>query len=277
MGVAFVSVTQSGWDTHVGQFDRGQAANIYGSRMNWTARWEPGGRSAGFGRFEFDADRDDGRVRADTGSAEFAGWPRPLPACDERGDDWRRRRGRTGDREEQRDGSAIWWTLAGADNARFIPMTLRRRFTLRWGSTGPRASTIRHRDAGTTTSTERATAGSGRWKRCSGEARTFRCRYGAGGDGRGERAGAVTGVDRCDCGRVPGAGGPDAAGAGVRARLFGNLLPNATVTWSVNQPAATISSQGLVTAKGLATIRITARAGSVSGEAAIQSIPSRWK
>ena len=29
MGVAFVSVTQSGWDTHVGQFDRAQASNIY--------------------------------------------------------------------------------------------------------------------------------------------------------------------------------------------------------------------------------------------------------
>ena len=29
LGVSFVNVTQGGWDTHVGQFDRGIAANIY--------------------------------------------------------------------------------------------------------------------------------------------------------------------------------------------------------------------------------------------------------
>ena len=29
MGVSFISVTQSGWDTHVGQFDRGQGTTIY--------------------------------------------------------------------------------------------------------------------------------------------------------------------------------------------------------------------------------------------------------
>ncbi len=29
MGVSFISVTQSGWDTHVGQFDRSQATTIY--------------------------------------------------------------------------------------------------------------------------------------------------------------------------------------------------------------------------------------------------------
>ncbi len=29
MGVAFISVTHSGWDTHVGQFDRAQTSNIY--------------------------------------------------------------------------------------------------------------------------------------------------------------------------------------------------------------------------------------------------------
>ena len=53
-------------------------------------------------------------------------------------------------------------------------------------------------------------------------------------------------------------------------------IPNAAVTWAVNLPAAaSISSSGLVTAKGLATIRVTARSGSVTGEAAIQSTPSR--
>ncbi len=30
MGVAYISVTQGGWDTHIGQFDRGQNSNIYG-------------------------------------------------------------------------------------------------------------------------------------------------------------------------------------------------------------------------------------------------------
>jgi hypothetical protein len=56
----------------------------------------------------------------------------------------------------------------------------------------------------------------------------------------------------------------------------GNPIPNAAVTWAVNQPnAAAISTSGLVAAKGLATIRVTARSGSVTGEAAIQSIPSR--
>src|SRR5262249_40952585 len=29
LGVAFVSVTQTGWDTHVAQFDRGQTTNLY--------------------------------------------------------------------------------------------------------------------------------------------------------------------------------------------------------------------------------------------------------
>ena len=29
MGVSFISVTQSGWDTHIGQFDRGQGTTIY--------------------------------------------------------------------------------------------------------------------------------------------------------------------------------------------------------------------------------------------------------
>ena len=56
----------------------------------------------------------------------------------------------------------------------------------------------------------------------------------------------------------------------------GNPIPNAAVTWAVNQSAAaSISSAGLVTAKGLATVRVTARSGNVTGEAAIQTAPSR--
>ncbi len=55
----------------------------------------------------------------------------------------------------------------------------------------------------------------------------------------------------------------------------GNVLPNAPVTWSVNQSAASISSTGLVTAKGLATVRATAKSGSVSGEGAFQCVPSK--
>ncbi len=69
-------------------------------------------------------------------------------------------------------------------------------------------------------------------------------------------------------------------GRTLQARAFvhdaaGKILPTA-VTWSLNQPnAASISSTGLVTAKGLATVRLTARAGSVSAEAAIQCIPAK--
>jgi hypothetical protein len=56
----------------------------------------------------------------------------------------------------------------------------------------------------------------------------------------------------------------------------GNPIPNAPVTWSVNQAAASsISSTGLVTARALATVQVTARSGAVSGVAAIQTIPSR--
>jgi hypothetical protein len=55
----------------------------------------------------------------------------------------------------------------------------------------------------------------------------------------------------------------------------GVAIPGAAVTWSVNQSAATISGTGLVTAKGLATVRVTARSGSASGEAAFQCIPSK--
>ena len=56
----------------------------------------------------------------------------------------------------------------------------------------------------------------------------------------------------------------------------GNPIPNAPVTWAINQTqAGSISQTGLVTPRGLATFRVTARSGSVTGEAAIQSIPSR--
>ncbi|MEO7652694.1 MAG: Ig-like domain-containing protein [Bryobacteraceae bacterium] len=56
----------------------------------------------------------------------------------------------------------------------------------------------------------------------------------------------------------------------------GNPIPNAAVTWAVNQAAAsTISTGGMVTARGLATVRVTARSGAVTGEVAIQTIPSR--
>ena len=56
----------------------------------------------------------------------------------------------------------------------------------------------------------------------------------------------------------------------------GQPIPNAALTWAVNQPAmATVSTSGLVSTKGLGTIRVTARSGSVTGEAAFQTIPLR--
>jgi len=56
----------------------------------------------------------------------------------------------------------------------------------------------------------------------------------------------------------------------------GNIIPNAPVTWSLNQGrAASVDSTGLVTARGLATIRVAARSGNIFGEGAIQTIPSR--
>jgi hypothetical protein len=56
----------------------------------------------------------------------------------------------------------------------------------------------------------------------------------------------------------------------------GNPIRNAGVTWSINQTqAGSISSGGLVSVRGLATFRVTARSGGAAGEAAIQSIPSR--
>ncbi len=56
----------------------------------------------------------------------------------------------------------------------------------------------------------------------------------------------------------------------------GKELPAAQVAWSVNRPNdATIAADGTVVARGLATIRVTARSGTASGEAAIQTIPTR--
>jgi len=56
----------------------------------------------------------------------------------------------------------------------------------------------------------------------------------------------------------------------------GNPIPNAPVTWGINQTqAGAITSDGTVSARGLATFRVTARSGSATGEAAIQSVPSR--
>ena len=56
----------------------------------------------------------------------------------------------------------------------------------------------------------------------------------------------------------------------------GVAVPNAAFTWAVNQPAmASVSPSGIVTTKGLGTIRVTARAGNVTGEAAFQTVPLR--
>ncbi len=57
----------------------------------------------------------------------------------------------------------------------------------------------------------------------------------------------------------------------------GNAIPGAAVTWSVNRPAdASISSDGTIAARGLATIQVTARASNgIAGVAAFQTIPSR--
>src|SRR5260370_30652943 len=56
----------------------------------------------------------------------------------------------------------------------------------------------------------------------------------------------------------------------------GDPIPNAAITWAINQTqAGSINAAGLVTARGLATFRVTARAGAVTGGAAVQSIPSR--
>jgi hypothetical protein len=57
----------------------------------------------------------------------------------------------------------------------------------------------------------------------------------------------------------------------------GNLLRNAVVTWSLSSNAAigSIDSSGVFTARGLGTLRVAARSGSVTAETAIQTIPSR--
>ena len=55
----------------------------------------------------------------------------------------------------------------------------------------------------------------------------------------------------------------------------GNQLQNAVVTWSVNNSVfATINSSGLLTARGLGTLRVVARLGSLVAETAVQTIPS---
>jgi len=51
--------------------------------------------------------------------------------------------------------------------------------------------------------------------------------------------------------------------------------PSQAVTWSVNNSAASISTAGLISTKGLATIRVTAKSGNVTGEAAFQTVPLR--
>ncbi len=55
----------------------------------------------------------------------------------------------------------------------------------------------------------------------------------------------------------------------------GIAMPSAGVTWSVNNSAATISQTGLITTKGLATIRVTAKSDNATGESAFQTIPLR--
>lgn len=56
----------------------------------------------------------------------------------------------------------------------------------------------------------------------------------------------------------------------------GNRIENPAITWASNNTTnATVSNTGLVTANRLAVVRITARAGSITAETAIQTIPSR--
>ena len=56
----------------------------------------------------------------------------------------------------------------------------------------------------------------------------------------------------------------------------GQPISNASYTWAVNQPSmASISASGLITTTGLGTVRVTARSGNVTGEAAFQTIPLR--
>jgi len=56
----------------------------------------------------------------------------------------------------------------------------------------------------------------------------------------------------------------------------GNRIENASITWASNNVTnASVSNTGLVTANRLAVVRITARAGSITAETAVQAIPSR--
>lgn len=57
----------------------------------------------------------------------------------------------------------------------------------------------------------------------------------------------------------------------------GNILRSAPITWllSTNSASGSIDNNGLFTARGLNTVRVAARSGSVTSETAIQTIPSR--
>jgi hypothetical protein len=61
----------------------------------------------------------------------------------------------------------------------------------------------------------------------------------------------------------------------VARDVNGNLMPEAPVAWSVNNTAfAAIDSSGVLTARALGTVRVTARSGAASAETAVQTIPS---
>jgi hypothetical protein len=57
---------------------------------------------------------------------------------------------------------------------------------------------------------------------------------------------------------------------------FGNLLPQATVNWTIDPPAAaTITADGTVTPRLLQTVVFRALSGNVQGEIGIQFLPKR--
>lgn len=55
----------------------------------------------------------------------------------------------------------------------------------------------------------------------------------------------------------------------------GNVLPNATVTWTIDRPAEFSLQGGELAARGIANCRVTARSGGAVGETFIQSVPTR--
>jgi hypothetical protein len=56
----------------------------------------------------------------------------------------------------------------------------------------------------------------------------------------------------------------------------GAVLNGAAITWSVNRPNdAAITPDGVLSARGLATVRVVARSGNVSAESPIQFFPAR--